>query len=198
MMKDSPQGSSSAQSRSLADEPEAAVRNAGPVRRSTTARCKLKPPKVSGAAKLQNSNDDTPQSSTKVVPANKPSIPVVKRKTPAESRQAASLAAHYLKMRRRRSAIIGADIFADPCWDMLLDLFVQASNGIDVSVKSACLASGVPCTTALGYVSILEREGLIIRSADRSDRRRTFLRLSDAATIGIRSWVTATFKNSST
>lgn len=108
--------------------------------------------------------------------------------------EAAHRIAHYLRMRRQRQYALGADVFSDPCWDMLLDLFVQTAKGVDVSVKSACLASGVPCTTALGYVSILEREGLLTRLADQADRRRTFLRLSDEAASSIKKWVEATFE----
>lgn len=96
-------------------------------------------------------------------------------------------------MRRRRAEISSAPVFADPCWDMLLDLFVQTTNGVNVSVSSACLASGVACTTALGHVIKLEREGLVVRTADDRDRRRTFLRLTPGAASAIRQWLAETF-----
>lgn len=96
-------------------------------------------------------------------------------------------------MRRRRTDKLGDQLFADPSWDMLLDLYVQGTEGIDVSVSSACHASGVPCTTALGHVTKLERRGLIVRCADNRDRRRTLLRLRPHAAAAVRQWLTETF-----
>ncbi len=88
---------------------------------------------------------------------------------------------HYLKLRRRREQLFGAHLFSDPAWDMLLDLYVAQQTGRNVSVSSACLASGVPLTTALRWLRRLEHEGLVARDADQTDARRTHVRLTDRA-----------------
>lgn len=107
--------------------------------------------------------------------------------------KAAALARQYLRMRRLRTHMIGANCFADPSWDMLLDLFVQETQGTKVSVSSACLASGVATTTALGHLLKLEERGLLVRAADPHDRRRTYVELSASAHAAVGRWILEAF-----
>lgn len=83
--------------------------------------------------------------------------------------------------RRRRDARLGgtAELFGEPSWDMLLDLFIAQGRARPVSVSSACIASSTPQSTALRYVGLLEREGLIRRAKDPQDGRRQYLELTD-------------------
>ena len=81
--------------------------------------------------------------------------------------------------RRRRSKIFHADaLFGEPAWDILLDLFIAAKERRRVSVTSACIGSAVPSTTALRWIAILERQGLLVREADPGDARRVYVKLS--------------------
>lgn len=81
--------------------------------------------------------------------------------------------------RRRRSKIFRADtLFGEPAWDILLDLFIAAKERRRVSVTSACIGSAVPSTTALRWIAILERQGLLVREADPGDARRVYVKLS--------------------
>lgn len=66
----------------------------------------------------------------------------------------------------------------DPRWAILLDLYVSGAAGRSVSVGDACVASGVPTTTALRYLSKLIAEGRILRIDDHLDRRRAHMRLT--------------------
>ncbi|MDP9424252.1 MAG: MarR family winged helix-turn-helix transcriptional regulator [Pseudomonadota bacterium] len=84
-----------------------------------------------------------------------------------------------LKMRRNRARFFKADLFADPAWDILLDLYAAELAQQRVAVTSACHAAAVPATTALRWIGQLEREGLINRRADPMDGRRQFLMLSN-------------------
>lgn len=83
---------------------------------------------------------------------------------------------------RNRRFANAAKLFADPAWDILVDLLDSGMRGIPVSVTGACVASGVPLTTALRYIRLLEQEGLISRGADEDDGRRVFL------SITVRGW----------
>lgn len=76
---------------------------------------------------------------------------------------------------RNRRFANRSKLFSDPAWDILLDLLRAELKGTPVSITSACAASGVPHTTALRYVRILEIEDLISRRADAEDGRRAFL-----------------------
>lgn len=91
----------------------------------------------------------------------------------------------YLRARRKRRDLLGADIFADPAWDILLDLYVSQLRGRRVSVSSACIAGNVPATTALRYIKMLCDEGLIERVPDADDNRRIWVQLKPKAQAGI-------------
>lgn len=85
--------------------------------------------------------------------------------------------AHYAE-RRRRIKFLPEQIFGEPSWDLLLDLFIAAREGKEVCTSSACLAAHVPQTTALRRLQLLEEQGLIERAGDPGDHRRTIIRLS--------------------
>ncbi|WCT75052.1 hypothetical protein PQ455_07505 [Sphingomonas naphthae] len=91
------------------------------------------------------------------------------------------IANRLLRIRRRREAVLGKGLFADPAWDMLLDLFVAEAAGRRISVSSACLASAVPPTTALRHLVLLEARGLIERRPAKADGRRINVALSPSA-----------------
>lgn len=97
----------------------------------------------------------------------------------------AEFIARMSKLRLRRNEIIGAPLFRDPAWDMLLELFVAHDRGEPVSVSSLCYASGVPPTTALRHLARLEEHGLIRREGDRKDNRRWFVYPTEKAVSGI-------------
>ncbi len=84
-------------------------------------------------------------------------------------------------------------LFADPAWDMLLDLFAARAEGTRVSVSSLCIASGVPTSTALRWIAELERQNLILKHPDARDGRRTFVAIDDEAAEAVERWLNATF-----
>lgn len=90
-----------------------------------------------------------------------------------------------LKARRKRDTFFGPDLFADPAWDILLEVFAAEAASQKISVSAACIAAAVPSTTALRWLAKLEQVGLIVRSADNLDRRRHWVHLSPAATAAM-------------
>lgn len=82
--------------------------------------------------------------------------------------------------RRRRDRLFHANLFAEPAWDMLLDLFVQQHHGRPVSVHSLCVAAAVPQTTALRWIGKLADMGLVDRRPSPHDNRVTHIVLSEA------------------
>ncbi len=82
-------------------------------------------------------------------------------------------------IRRHREAVFNnSDIFTEPAWDMLLDLFSSHLQGRRLSVTDTCLAANVPTTTAWRWIAILENAGLVERAKDPTDARRSFVRLT--------------------
>ena len=96
------------------------------------------------------------------------------------------LARKAYALRRKRAAVFGkAELFGEPAWDILLDLFIAQGEGKSVSVSSACIGSAAPATTGLRWLGILADEGLIVREADPADNRRVLVRLTAAGTAAM-------------
>ena len=68
--------------------------------------------------------------------------------------------------------------FEDPQWLMILDLFIAAEEGTDVSVSTLFQVSGVPPSTALRHIRNLEAKGIFERVSHPRDGRVSHIRLS--------------------
>lgn len=97
----------------------------------------------------------------------------------------ATLVRQIIAARKLRERFFDGDFFADPAWDMLLDLTAARVEHTRVSVTSLCIASGVPPTTALRWIGQMTEAGLFDRVEDDTDRRRAFVCLSDKAADGM-------------
>lgn len=82
-----------------------------------------------------------------------------------------------VRSRQIRSDFLDATLFADPAWDILLDLTSAGLAGTPVPVTSVCAAAQVPLSTALRYVRQLVEAGLVRRWQDETDKRRSLLEL---------------------
>jgi hypothetical protein len=108
--------------------------------------------------------------------------------TACEERDRAKLAefvAGVRRLRMRRNELIGAPLFRDAAWDMLLELFAAHQSRRRLSVSSLCYASGVPPTTALRQLQRLEKYGLLTRVGDSEDSRRCFVEPTAKAIAGV-------------
>lgn len=98
-------------------------------------------------------------------------------------KNAAASARKIYTFRRKRGLALPevSDLFHDPIWDILLDLFAAAERGQAVSVSSACIGAAVPPTTALRALTVLKERGLVEFQDDPLDMRRRHVTLSAAA-----------------
>lgn len=92
-----------------------------------------------------------------------------------------ALVREIIRQRQLRARFFEEDLFADPAWDILLDLTAAKGENKQVSVSSLCIAACVPPTTALRWISQMTDGGLLDRVRDPIDRRRAFIELSDKA-----------------
>jgi DNA-binding MarR family transcriptional regulator len=90
-----------------------------------------------------------------------------------------------LRLRRLRENFFDPSLFADPAWDMLLDLMAARLERARVAVSSLCIAASVPPTTALRWIKAMTDHALFERCADPDDGRRIFIQLSDRAMQGM-------------
>lgn len=93
--------------------------------------------------------------------------------------------------RQRRARFFDAQLFADPAWDMLLDLTAAQGERQTVSVTSLCIAAAVPATTALRWLTQMVETGVLRRVADPADKRRVFIELSEGAQSGMAGYFAA-------
>jgi hypothetical protein len=101
-----------------------------------------------------------------------------------------------LRLRRLRNNYFSPQLFADPAWDMLLDLTAAQLEGEKVAVSSLCIASAVPATTALRWIKTMCDAKLFERHADPLDGRRIFIGLSPGASKAMLTYL-GTVKRSS-
>lgn len=100
----------------------------------------------------------------------------------ATRRDYAAKAITQYERRRRRTEIFGqADLFGEPAWDILLDLYIAHAQQNPVSVSSACIGAAVPSSTALRWLGILCDNGLCRREHDPQDQRRVLVHLTERA-----------------
>jgi DNA-binding MarR family transcriptional regulator len=125
----------------------------------------------------------------------------VRTRTPAEApafpmfnTSLAGVAEELYRLRRKRELIFsnafGDGLFADPAWDLLLDLYIQNAKQRRISVSSACLAASVPTTTALRYITELLKRGLIERVPHPGDGRSFLLCLTVPAIAAMETLLT--------
>jgi len=69
-----------------------------------------------------------------------------------------------LRVRRARAEVFGDGLFADPAWDILLQLCAASLRGRKLHLGD--IASGVPRSTVARWATVLEDRGLIRCSAD--------------------------------
>lgn len=91
-----------------------------------------------------------------------------------------------IRARALRRQFFDQNLFADPAWDILLELYALKCEGVRVSVSKLSIAADVPCTTALRWIDKLEADWLVVRQEDPLDGRRVWVELSDlgAAAMG--------------
>ena len=84
----------------------------------------------------------------------------------------------HLESRRKRAAIFGAQMFAEPAWDMLLILYLSG-GGQRQTQSGLGELSGATRSTAMRWIDFLSDRGLVRRDAHPTDLRRNFVSLTE-------------------
>lgn len=91
------------------------------------------------------------------------------------------------KLRRKRDALFNTGLFSDPAWDILLDLYVSEKAGKKICITNACIAAGMPASTGLRWISILDQNGYVERQDDPADAGRSLVHLTNTARNALQS-----------
>ena len=90
-----------------------------------------------------------------------------------------------IRARASRAEFFCSSLFADPAWDMLLALFGAELEQRRVSVGSLCNRARVPATTALRWIDVLLKHGLVEKRNDPLDRRRVHVSLTADGSVAM-------------
>lgn len=90
-----------------------------------------------------------------------------------------AFAKKVFSIRRIRSGYFPEELFADPAWDILLLLYGVEQSQERLSVSAVCSSIDTPATTALRWIEKLEHAGMLVRQKHPTDRRVSWLSLSD-------------------
>ncbi|WP_285712884.1 MarR family winged helix-turn-helix transcriptional regulator [Erythrobacter oryzae] len=96
-----------------------------------------------------------------------------------------------MRSRQRRSSFLEGDLLFDPAWAMLLDIYCATLRGKRLAVTAVLIGSGVPDTTALRYLKVLEERGHVVRVPDETDRRRSFVKIAQPTFEGMTAYFAA-------
>jgi DNA-binding MarR family transcriptional regulator len=94
-----------------------------------------------------------------------------------------------LAARAARQQFFNPDLFADPAWDILLELYALRCEQHRTSVSKLCIAAAVPTTTALRWIEKLQSEGLLEREADKNDGRRVWVEITDQGFDSVKAYL---------
>lgn len=82
-----------------------------------------------------------------------------------------------LELRRGRDAALGRDLFADPAWDILLELYAARLSDSRLAVRDLANSINLPERTAARWICVLAEHGLVL-SRERVGENDTALDLS--------------------
>jgi hypothetical protein len=99
------------------------------------------------------------------------------------------LACQLLKQGDLRHQHFRGELFSDPVWWMLLDLYVAELDQKTISVGSLSIAARVPPTTALRWIGTLVEQGLAERVPDPLDGRRVNVRMNSDAFVQMEAYL---------
>jgi DNA-binding MarR family transcriptional regulator len=104
---------------------------------------------------------------------------------PTNGPSLAELAWRMYDARKDRRHYFSEDLFSDPAWDMLLLLYCSESKAEAISVSALCTSTGLPQTSALRWISVLEGRRLVYREPHPTDGRSSVVRLTEESRLSM-------------
>jgi|GEM_PF-815435 DNA repair protein RadC len=97
----------------------------------------------------------------------------------------------YRQRKLRRDLIGSTELFGEPAWDMLIELFIHEGEGKKLSTTALCHGSSIPPSSALRLINRLCVAQLVVRVADPRDGRRHFVELAPTTAQHLHSYFNA-------
>lgn len=96
-----------------------------------------------------------------------------------------------IRARGKRNDHFDSNLFADPAWDILLNLAQAEIEHRRTTISDLCHAACVPATTALRWINSMTTDGKLLRRPDAFDGRRVYISLSPESSISMRQYLRA-------
>ena len=90
------------------------------------------------------------------------------------------VAREELARRRRRAKVLPEDMFGEPAWDILLQLYVE-QQGRHLTIARLTSYLELPATTVLRWLNYLQEKQLIRREGHPTDQRSVIVELTTNA-----------------
>lgn len=101
-------------------------------------------------------------------------------------RVAVEAAERAVRDRKARAKFVGnKELFGEPAWDILLDLFIRQANEKHASAKGAIINSGAGPCTVVRWLAVLEQHDLIQTMPDPADSKHRLILLTPAGYEGM-------------
>jgi DNA-binding MarR family transcriptional regulator len=97
--------------------------------------------------------------------------------------------AQIIEARRQRTTVFSENLFADPAWDVMLELYLAELEGRSVATSQLGHSANIPLTTLLRWIEKLEGDGWVRRMPDPTDDRRVFVEISTRGLETMRDWL---------
>jgi len=88
-----------------------------------------------------------------------------------------------LASRRGREAAFGRELFADPAWDILLELFAASLGRRRMSRADLARAVDIPESSLIRWIHALAARGLVVSITEPVEHGITFLELTDSGAM---------------
>jgi len=102
---------------------------------------------------------------------------------------ATDILTRVIRARSRRSTLFSGELFADPAWDILLELSLARLEDRNLTLADLARRSPVHESIVFRWIGKLIRDGWIVPEPDGSEARDAVLDLSAKAATAMQKWI---------
>ncbi|GGJ41170.1 hypothetical protein GCM10011393_09240 [Sphingopyxis bauzanensis] len=88
----------------------------------------------------------------------------------------------------RNQLLGGSEHFGEPAWDIILDLFIHEAKGQRLSMSALCVTAAIPTSSAMKLIQRMCDDGILERSPDLADGRRSLINIAPAVSHRLRAY----------
>jgi DNA-binding MarR family transcriptional regulator len=91
--------------------------------------------------------------------------------------------------RRGREAVLGSNLFSEPAWDLLLELYAAKLGSRSMSLAELAKAIETPHSTTTRWIAVLDGRGLVASERDSAEPQKLWISLTDEGALKMKSLI---------